>query len=78
MKVKKQVSLKEMRDRLVVSELNKLKGPHGNHLRTLLYKGHTGWNNMPKRIVREQYEELLAKENKNRSVSEQVEKQING
>ncbi|MBC8395081.1 MAG: hypothetical protein H8E05_00125 [Bacteroidetes bacterium] len=78
MKAKKQVSLKEMRDSLVVSELNKLKGPHGNHLRTLLYKGHTGWNNMPKRIVREQYEELLAKGGKNGSVSEQVEKQING
>ena len=78
MKAKKQVSLKEMRDRLVVSELNKLKGVHGNHLRTLLYKGHTGWNNMPKRIVREQYDVLLNKEVKNASVSEQVEKQIDG
>ena len=78
MKYKKQASLKEMRDRLVVFELQKLKGPHGNHLRTLLYKGHTGWNNMPKRIVREQYQVLIEKEAKDRSFSEQVEKEIKG
>ena len=55
----KQVNYKDMRDRLVAHELNKLRGQHGNHLRTLLYKGHTGWNNMPKRIVKEQYDSIF-------------------
>jgi hypothetical protein len=55
----KQVNYKDMRDKLVGYELVKLRGYHGNHLRTLLYKGHTGWNNMPKRIVKQQYDEIF-------------------
>ena len=61
----KQVNYKEMRDRLVAHELNHLRGTHSRHLRTLLYKGHTGWNNMPKRLVKQQYDELFGeKQNK--------------
>ena len=58
----KQVTYKDMRDKLVAHELAHLRGAHSRHLRTLLYNGHTGWNNKPKRSVKEQYAEIFGAE----------------